>query len=123
MNLEETIELLDKLRELGCRIALDDFGTGFSSLAHIRELPLDYIKIDGAFVRNIENNSLDQAVVKSVADIARVLHVGTIAEFVETDEILSVLSDLQIDFAQGFLFSKPEPLDNSLDEMPQSKAA
>ena len=60
---------------------------------------------------------------KSVADIARVLHVGTIAEFVETDEILSVLSDLQIDFAQGFLFSKPEPLDNSLDEMPQSKAA
>lgn len=110
MNLEETIELLDTLRNLGCRIALDDFGTGFSSLSHIRELPLDFIKIDGIFVRNIENNLLDQAVVKSVTDIAQVLNVATVAEFVETEEMLSVLNDLHIDFAQGYLFSKPEPL-------------
>lgn len=122
-NLEETIELLEKLRHLGCRIALDDFGTGFSSLAHIRELPLDYIKIDGSFVRNIEHNELDRAVVKSVADIARILDVGTIAEFVETEAMLSVLTDLQIDFAQGYLFSKPEPLTFGASDEESVKAA
>lgn len=122
-NLERTITLLSALRQYGCTIALDDFGTGFSSLSHIRELPLDYIKIDGSFIREISSNELDQAVVKSVADIARVLRIKTVAEFVDSTEALTVLEKLKIDYAQGFLFSKPRELISSIDESDEKKAA
>jgi len=111
-SFNETVSLLDKLKLQGCKVALDDFGTGFSSLSHIRDLPLDYIKIDGTFIRDIVNNDLDQTVVKSVADIARVLDIKTVAEFVEDEETLKLLEDMEIDYAQGYLFAKPEPLDD-----------
>lgn len=109
-NPEETISLLENLRSQGCRIALDDFGTGFSSLSHIRTLPIDYIKIDGAFVQEIYSNELDQVLVKSVADIAKCLDIKTVAEFVDTDEALQMLGTLGIDYAQGYLIAKPEAL-------------
>lgn len=112
-SFDETVALLDKLKLQGCKVALDDFGTGFSSLSHIRDLPLDYIKIDGTFIRDIVNNELDQTVVKSVADIARVLNIKTVAEFVEDEETLKLLEDMEIDYAQGYLFAKPEPLDDT----------
>jgi len=111
-SFNETVALLDKLKLQGCKVALDDFGTGFSSLSHIRDLPLDYIKIDGTFIRDIVNNELDQTVVKSVADIARVLDIKTVAEFVEDEETLRLLEGMEIDYAQGYLFAKPEPLDD-----------
>lgn len=110
INPEETIALLTTLKTHGCRIALDDFGTGYSSLSQIHTLPLDFIKIDGTFVRDIHNSALDQAVVKSVAEIATVLNIKTVAEFVDTDEALQLLETLGIDYAQGYLISKPEPL-------------
>ena len=109
-NLLETIEFLQRLRDLGCRIALDDFGTGFSSLGYIKQLPLDYIKIDGAFIREIVSNPLDRALVKCVADVARILGIETIAEFVEDETTRSVLSELGIDKVQGYLYSTPGPL-------------
>jgi len=110
-NPEETIALLEYLRNAGCKVALDDFGTGFSSLSQIRTLPLDYIKIDGAFIQQIHLDELDQALVKSVSEIARVLQIKTVAEFVDSEEALQTLRELNIDYAQGFLISKPAALD------------
>ncbi len=107
---EQTISLLAVLKENGCSIALDDFGTGYSSLSHIRELPLDYIKIDGCFIQQIHNNVLDQTVVRGVAEIAKVLRIKTVAEFVDSEDALRQLESLEIDYAQGFLFSKPVEL-------------
>lgn len=122
INLDKTVGLLAALRDLGCRVALDDFGTGFSSLSHIRQLPLDYIKIDGTFIQHITRSNLDQTLVKSVSNIAKVLQIKTVAEFVDTPEALDVLDALDIDYAQGFLFSRPEKLvDESSESV--SKAA
>jgi len=122
INYEETLALLKQLKQAGCRIALDDFGTGFSSLSHIRELPLDYIKIDGRFIQELGENEVDQAVVKSVAEIAKVLRIKTVAEFVDSEAKLNLLEDLEIDYAQGFLFSKPYELGDQ-DEGSTSEAA
>ena len=111
-NADQVVGLLESLKSMGCRIALDDFGTGFSSLSQIRQLPLDYIKIDGSFVTEIVTNELDQAVVKSVSEIARVLNISTVAEFVETEEMVQTLQELKIDYAQGYLYSKPAPIED-----------
>jgi len=123
VNPENTIALLKKLREYGCTVALDDFGTGFSSLSQIQTLPLDYIKIDGAFIQEIHSNELDQALVKSIAEIAKVLKIKTVAEFVDSEAALSVLDKLDIDYAQGYLISKPEALDFSAVKAASQKAA
>lgn len=123
VNLEETISLLSQLKDLGCQVALDDFGTGFSSLSHIKDMPLDYIKIDGVFIQNIIESKLDQTVVESVARIARVLDIKTVAEFVETESTLRVLESIDIDYAQGYLFSKPEKLDMGENNFYMPKAA
>ncbi len=121
-NYDDTIALLVQLRECGCSVALDDFGTGFSSLAYIKDLPLDYIKIDGSFIQKINSSELDQTVVKSVAKIAKVLKIKTVAEFVDTEEAVRLLAELKIDYAQGFLFSKPEELGSHSQDV-QSRAA
>jgi len=123
LNPDETIALLTTLKTHGCRIALDDFGTGYSSLSQIRTLPLDFIKIDGAFISDIKNSGLDQAVVKAVADIAKVLNIKTVAEFVDTEETLQLLREFDIDYAQGYLISKPEPLDSLSDGAETDRAA
>ncbi len=123
LNPEETTALLMTLRTHGCRIALDDFGTGHSSLSQIRTLPLDYIKIDGTFIRDIHNSELDQTVVKSVAEIAKVLNIKTVAEFVDSDEALQLLGKLGIDYAQGYHISKPSPLENASAYIVTDRAA
>ena len=123
VNFHETLAFLTSLKELGCQIALDDFGTGFSSLSHIRELPLDYIKIDGVFIQEINNSELDQALVKSVAEIAKVLQINTVAEFVDSEAALKTLGQLNIDYAQGFLFSKPQELPFDDDQGDFAQAA
>lgn len=115
-SLRSTADFLSQLRSLGCKIALDDFGIGFASLEYIKQLPLDFIKIDGAFVRDRVNNPLDRALIRCVADIATLLKIQTVAEFVEDKETLAVLRSPAIDFAQGYLFAKPEPL-TSLSEI------
>ena len=123
LNSEETTALLMTLRTLGCRIALDDFGTGHSSLSQIRTLPLDYIKIDGQFISNIHNSELDQTVVKSVAEIAKVLNINTVAEYVDSDQTLQLLGELGIDYAQGYHISKPSPLENASAYIVADRAA
>jgi EAL domain-containing protein (putative c-di-GMP-specific phosphodiesterase class I) len=109
-NLSKARQFIRQLQELGCRFALDDFGSGMSSFAYLKNLPVDYLKIDGEFVKNIVNDSVDHAMVEAIARIAQVMKIKTVAEFVENDAILEQLTELAIDYAQGYGIAKPSPL-------------
>ncbi|MCU7836412.1 MAG: EAL domain-containing protein [gamma proteobacterium symbiont of Taylorina sp.] len=100
---------ISEIRALGCQVALDDFGTGFSSFYYLKNMSFDYIKIDGAFIKRIETDKEDKIFVKALSDVARALGKKTIAEFVETENIIDILKELKIDYAQGYHISKPLP--------------
>ena len=102
--------MLQKLRSLGFKIALDDFGSGFNSFFHLKQLPVDYIKIDGSFITNLMNDKTDQTLVKSITDISRNLGKKTVAEFVVNREILETLKSYGVDYAQGYYIGKPEDI-------------
>ena len=106
-NIEAAKRLIGELRTLGCRFALDDFGSGFSSFHHLKHLPVDFIKIDGQFVRGMANDPTDRAIVTSINDIAHSFGKQTIAEFVEDANTLALLQSFGVDFAQGFHISEP----------------
>jgi diguanylate cyclase (GGDEF)-like protein/PAS domain S-box-containing protein len=106
-------ELMQTIKRLGCSFTLDDFGVGFSSFYYIRQLPIDVVKIDGSFIRNLAESPDDQILVKALCDVARGFGKKTTAEFVETAATLSVLEKMQIDYAQGFLIGIPAPADES----------
>ena len=103
--------VIDELRALGCRFALDDFGTGFCSFGHLRALDVDFIKIDGSFVRDMQTSSLSAEVVSSITRIAHLLHKRTIAEHTETESVRAALTTLGVDYAQGFAIDRPQPFD------------
>lgn len=105
------------LKKLGCRFALDDFGVGFSSLYHLKHLPVEYLKIDGSFIRDLPNNPVDQHLVKAVVEVARGLHKETIAEFVGDEETVQLLRKYGVDFAQGFYIGKPRAVTEVFSEM------
>jgi diguanylate cyclase (GGDEF)-like protein len=107
-NIEETRALITKIRALGCKFALDDFGAGFCSFNYLKSFPVDFIKIDGQFIRNLVNDDTDQILVKSMVDIAKSLGKKTIAEYVETPDAIAKLREIGIDYGQGFLFGKPQ---------------
>ncbi|HJW29272.1 MAG TPA: EAL domain-containing protein, partial [Saprospiraceae bacterium] len=109
-NFTEACDFIQTLRKMGYRFALDDFGVGFSSFDYLKHMPVDYIKIDGSFVRNLNNNKVDQIFVKAIADMANGLGVKTIAEFVESYAILETLRELGISLGQGYYFAKPVPI-------------
>jgi EAL domain-containing protein (putative c-di-GMP-specific phosphodiesterase class I) len=108
-NLNQAKTFIEALRSLGCRFALDDFGVGFSSLHYLKHLPVDFIKIDGGFVRTIHKDVSDRTLVKAISDIAKGMGIQTIAEFVENEAISNILRDMQIDFGQGYGIGRPEP--------------
>lgn len=110
-NLSSATIFIKKLKALGCRFALDDFGSGLSSFAYLKTLPVDYLKIDGVFVKDIESDPIDLAMVKSINDIGKVMGKQTIAEFVENEFILERLKEIGVDYAQGFHISKPISID------------
>ena len=124
-NLERAQAFIRRMRRLGCRFALDDFGTGLSSFEYIKRLPIEYIKIDGIFVRDIIDDPIDRTVVKSIHEIARTLGIQTIAEFVENREIFEELKRAGIDFGQGYGIARPQPLRTLLDpsEPPMDQSA
>jgi len=109
--------LLSDLRALGCRIAIDDFGTGMQSFARLRELPVDIIKIDGSFVRNVVQHGKDHAVVQASVAVANAFGAETVAEFVEDEETEACLRELGVDYVQGYLYGAPRPLAEVLAEV------
>ena len=104
-------EVLDRLRGLGVRLSLDDFGTGHSSLAYLKRLPLDEVKIDRSFVAGMAEDENDAVIVRSTIDLARNLGLAVVAEGVESAEIMQGLAGLSCDTAQGFHISRPLPAD------------
>jgi len=109
-NLAKTSRLMRNLKAEGCRFALDDFGSGMSSYAYLKHLPVDYIKIDGIFVRDLAQDPIDLALVQSINEIAHILEKKTIAEYVENDDILNKLREIGVDYAQGFGIAYPETI-------------
>lgn len=109
-NLTKASQFIRELQRYGCRFSLDDFGSGMSSFAYLKTLPVDYLKIDGGFIKNIVENSVDDAMVEAIARIGNVMGVKTIAEFVENDAILQRIKTLGVDYAQGYGVAKPRPL-------------
>jgi EAL domain-containing protein (putative c-di-GMP-specific phosphodiesterase class I) len=109
-NLTKAAELIRDLKELGLRFALDDFGAGMCSFAYLKHLPVDYIKIDGAFVRELETEPLDRVIVNAIVQIGRDFKRKTIAEFVESEAVLRHIREIGVDYAQGYGIHRPEPL-------------
>jgi diguanylate cyclase (GGDEF)-like protein len=109
-NLERAREFIEKLQSSGCQFALDDFGVGFSSFAHLKYLPVDYLKIDGSFIREIAKSAVDQHLVRAIVTAAQALGKKTIAEYVPDDATLRVLAELGVDHAQGYGVGEPGPL-------------
>ena len=106
-NIAEAGELMSALRKMGCSFSLDDFGTGVSSFGTLKKLPVDYLKIDGTFVKDLVNDKTDRIFVKSIIDIAHALNIKAIAEFVEDEETLAIVRELGADYVQGFAVGKP----------------
>jgi len=106
-SISEATELMGVLRQMGCQFALDDFGSGLSSYSYLKKLPVDFVKIDGSFIRDLMHDKTDRIFVKSIIDIAHTLNIRTVAEFVENDEILQTVRELGADYGQGFALGKP----------------
>ena len=107
-NAAHSIQVMKRLKDMGFALAIDDFGTGYSSLSYLKQFPIDTLKIDQAFIRNLEKDEHDKSIVSAIVDLAKHLKLKTVAEGVETEGQLAFLQELQCDYIQGFLFSKPD---------------
>jgi EAL domain-containing protein (putative c-di-GMP-specific phosphodiesterase class I) len=116
-NLSSAVHLITRIKEAGCRFALDDFGSGMSSFSYLKNMPVDYLKIDGSFVRNIADDPTDHAMVSSINQVAHIMGIETIAEYVESDAIRAALESLNVDYGQGYALARPAPLDELLQEL------
>jgi diguanylate cyclase (GGDEF)-like protein/PAS domain S-box-containing protein len=113
-NMTAACDFIQKLRSMGVRVALDDFGAGASSFGYLKQLSVDFLKIDGSYVRNLPSDALSEAAIRCFVEIAQIVGVKTIAEFIEDGATLDLLRDMQVDFGQGFHLHKPEPLERVL---------
>jgi len=122
-DMEQAREFAERLTRLGCRFALDDFGAGFSSFHYLKHLPLDYLKIDGEFIRGLAASPTDRLVVKAMVDIARGMGMKTIAEFVEDAATVTLLRELGVDYSQGYHHGRPVPvgLTEAQQQLPQQR--
>jgi diguanylate cyclase (GGDEF)-like protein len=111
-NLSRAVAFIEHFRREGCHFALDDFGAGLSSFSYLKTIPVDYLKIDGHFVKNILDNAMDRAIVEAINQIGHVVGLKTIAEFVESEAIRRQLCEIGADYAQGFGLHRPEPMGN-----------
>jgi len=108
-SFSEAVPQIRALMNAGCSFAVDDFGTGYSSLSYLKRLPVRYIKIDGSFIQRLSVSRVDQTIVRAIADIARIMGKETIAEFVGDEETRTLIQQIGIDYAQGFLIGAPKP--------------
>ncbi|NRR30034.1 EAL domain-containing protein [Oxalobacteraceae bacterium] len=109
-NLPKAQAFMAGLKALGCRFSLDDFGSGLSSFAYLKALPVDYLKIDGVFIRDIANNAINRAMVKAINEVGHVMGISTVAEYVEDEATLAIVRELGVDFAQGYAVGRLRPL-------------
>ncbi|WP_350432364.1 EAL domain-containing protein [Shewanella sp. H8] len=117
-DMHSAIEFITACKEIGVKFALDDFGTGSSSFGYLKNLPVDYLKIDGSFVKNLENDAVDRAITQTINQIGHIMGKITIAEFAENQSIIEILDEMGVDFAQGYGVCRPIPLfpDNDLEK-------
>ncbi|MEE9543284.1 MAG: EAL domain-containing protein [Thermodesulfobacteriota bacterium] len=106
-ELKRATNFIKALKAIGCKFSLDDFGVGFTSFVYLKDMPVDYIKIDGYFIQNLDKNSDDQLFVKAIVDVANGLGIKTVAEFVQNTETLKILDEFGVDYAQGYFIGKP----------------
>ncbi len=109
-NLSKATSFIDELNELGCQFALDDFGSGLSSFGYLKHLKVDYLKIDGSFVKDMSRDKIDRAMVESINQVGHIMEMKTIAEWVEDESTLLLLKEMGVDYSQGYLTGKPIPL-------------
>jgi diguanylate cyclase (GGDEF)-like protein len=121
-NLSNATKLIARLRDMGCKFALDDFGVGLSSFGYLKNLAVDYLKLDGCFIKNMVRDSIDHAMVQSINHVGQTMKIKTIAEFVENQETLEALRDIGVDYAQGYGIAKPKPLEEAVYGESQSAA-
>lgn len=117
-NLQRAQNFMHTLRRIGCHFSLDDFGTGLSSFAYLKLFPVDTLKIDGSFVQDITSNQVSQSVVAAISEVARVMELETVAEFVQDEEARKLLRDLGVTYGQGFMLGRPQPLADVLEGLP-----
>jgi diguanylate cyclase (GGDEF)-like protein len=115
VNYQIVYDFCVKVRSYGVKVALDDFGSGYSNFSHILNLPIDYIKIDASLISNIDRDQNSKIMVETIVNLAHKLHIATIAEFVSSKEILKIVQELGVDYAQGFYMGKPEPIQNHIE--------
>jgi EAL domain-containing protein (putative c-di-GMP-specific phosphodiesterase class I) len=113
-NLDKAINFIEQLRNKGCKFSLDDFGTGMSSFDYLYKLPVNYLKIDGSFITDITDDPVKKEMVIAMQKIAELMHLETIAEFVENQEIIDELDKIGINHHQGYHYSAPRPFESFL---------
>jgi diguanylate cyclase (GGDEF)-like protein len=110
-SLERAVTIIEGIKDIGCAVALDDFGTGMSSYSYLKSMPVDYVKIDGSFIRDLLTNPHDLAIVRSITEIAHFMGIRTIAEYVENEQISDKLREIGVDYVQGYAIQRPVFLD------------
>jgi EAL domain-containing protein (putative c-di-GMP-specific phosphodiesterase class I) len=120
-NLTAATQLIEDLRKLGFRFALDDFGSGLSSFGYLKTLKVDFLKIDGTFIRDISTDTADHAMVRSINQVAHVMGIKTVAEYIETEEIHIMATGIGIDYGQGIHIGVPQPLSHLATEAPGNR--
>lgn len=110
-NLSQARAFIDAVKARGCRMALDDFGSGLSSFGYLRQLPADILKIDGAFVRDMDTDPVSHATVRAISELGRELQMEVVAEWVETAEVAGALTRLGVQGLQGYAIERPQPLE------------
>jgi diguanylate cyclase (GGDEF)-like protein len=116
-NFKKAQAFIDHLRNLGCSISLDDFGAGLSSFAYLKNFNVDTLKIDGSFIRDITENRISESMVAAITQVAKVMELKTVAEYVETNQSRELLSSLGVDYAQGHIYGKPTPVEGVLENL------
>ena len=120
-NIAQANEFIRELRKYGCNFALDDFGTGFSTFAYLKNLDIDYLKIDGSLVKNIPTDAVDREMVRAINEIGHTVGAKTIAEFVEDQATVDILREIGVEYAQGYGIQRPESLDRLLTQLSRNE--
>ena len=122
-HIDDAVRFMTSLRNFGCTFSLDDFGAGLSSFGYLKVLPVDYLKIDGSFVREVTNDEVSRSMVDAISQIGKTMGLSIVAEFVGDDETQDILRAIGVDYAQGFGVGKPAPFDEILNGLEHEASA